>query len=99
MASQQHPDRKKQEHPQMPQNVTSGPSLSQSGDDSAEDGRYSVAEEQNFDQQSDQARRVGHAPEGQGEPSKAMAGALGQGDAAEKEKLRESMERAVPRSD
>lgn len=33
------------------------------GDDSG-DGRYEVAEEVNLDQQSDQLRRVGHAPKG-----------------------------------
>jgi hypothetical protein len=47
-------------------------SLSQSDED---DGRFSVAEEQNFDQQSDQARRVGQMPEGAAgvDPSEAMA--------------------------
>ena len=33
------------------------------GDDGG-DGRYEVAEEVNLDQQSDQLRRVGHAPKG-----------------------------------
>ena len=33
------------------------------GDDDG-DGRYEVAEEVNLDQQSDQLRRVGHAPQG-----------------------------------
>lgn len=33
--------------------------LSQPGTDERADGRYSVAEEQNFDQQSDQARHIG----------------------------------------
>jgi hypothetical protein len=38
--------------------------LSQSSDDDQpEDGRFSIAEEQNVDQQSDQARRVGQMPE------------------------------------
>lgn len=99
MASPQQPDPGRQNPPQVPQQVTSAPSLSQSGDDSAEDGRYSVAEEQNFDQQSDQARRVGQAPEGQGDPSEAMAKSLRQEDTAGNKDLQASIERAVPRGD
>ena len=98
MASQQQ-DQTPKNPPQVPQHVTSAPSISQSGDDGAEDGRFSVAEEQNFDQQSDQARRVGHAPEGEADPAGAMAKSLQEGDAGSKDKLRESIERAVPRGD
>lgn len=97
MAIPQQPEQGKQA--QAPQSVTSAPSLSQSGDDAAEDGRYSVAEEQNFDMQSDQARRVGQAPEGQSDPAGAMADSLRPDDAGAKENLRQSMERAVPRAD
>lgn len=43
-------------------NAQSSASLSQSTGDAADDGRYSVAEEVSFDQQSDQARRVGQMP-------------------------------------
>jgi uncharacterized membrane protein len=39
-------------------------SLSSSAAAHADDGRFSVAEEQNLDQQSDQARRVGQMPKG-----------------------------------
>jgi hypothetical protein len=105
MANQQpHPGNRNTEHPQMPQSVNSAPSLSQSGDDNAEDGRYSVAEEQNFDQQSDQARRVGQAPEGAADPAGAMAKSLQDeggegGEGGKQEKLRQSMDRAVPRAD
>lgn len=34
------------------------------GDDGAEDGRFDVAEEVSLDQNSDQARRIGQAPDG-----------------------------------
>ena len=96
MASQQHPDQMKETHPQVSQPVTSAPSLSQSGDDDAEDGRFSVAEEQNFDQQSEQARHVGQAPDDQAE---AMGEALRQGNDGAGDKLRQSIERSVPRGD
>ncbi|OWW22116.1 SRPBCC family protein [Noviherbaspirillum denitrificans] len=46
---------------QQQQATQSPASLSQAGQDE-DDGRYSIAEEQNFDQQSDQARRVGQMP-------------------------------------
>lgn len=84
--------------PQQPQQVVPDYSLSADADD-AEDGRYSVAEEQNFDQQSDQARRVGQAPEGQGDPAGAMAKSLAQGTEQSRDELRQSIDRAVPRGD
>lgn len=78
-------------------------SLSQSPDDDAEDGRYSVAEEQSFDQQSNQARRVGQMPldfsapaPGETNPVEAMAKAAKPED---KTKLKQSIARAVPPSE
>jgi hypothetical protein len=70
----------------------SAASLSRSSDDQAEDGRFSIAEEQNFDQQSEQARRVGQMPEdvaGPGmagvKPSDAMGKSMKQGETKPKE--------------
>ncbi len=96
---------------QADETVQSANSLSQSSDDQAEDGRFSVAEEQNFDQQSDQARRVGQMPQGLAgagvtdeNPSEAMAKSM-TSDKAEMSKskrdksLAQSVERAVPPSD
>ncbi|GIZ50414.1 hypothetical protein [Noviherbaspirillum aridicola] len=103
MANTQQPDQGRQTPPQVSQQVTSASQLSQSGDDNAEDGRFSVAEEVNLDEQSDQARRVGQPPEGQGDPSEAMARSLQQGQdeagAGARENLQASIERAVPRGD
>lgn len=59
--------------------MQSAASLSQSPDAKADEGQFSVAEEQNFDQQSDQARRVGQMPQNAGpgaNPSDAMAKAI-----------------------
>lgn len=47
------------QQPGMSKPMQSDYALTQTDDDDAQDGRYSVAEEQNFDQQSEQARRVG----------------------------------------
>lgn len=52
-------DQTGQEQAGLSKPMQSDYALTQTDDDDAEDGRYSVAEEQNFDQQSDQARRVG----------------------------------------
>ncbi|MEC4722449.1 hypothetical protein RY831_25115 [Noviherbaspirillum sp. CPCC 100848] len=91
---------------QVDQPMQSAPSLSHSSDDDAEDGRYSVAEEQNFDQQSDQARRIGQMPADEGiglsglKPSEAVAQSAGkdsQGSAPTQ--LEKSMDRAVPKAD
>lgn len=78
-------------------------SLSQSSEEDADDGRYSVAAEQNFDQQSDQARRVGQMPldfsapvPGETDPSDAMAKAAKPEDKAG---LKQSMDRSVPPSE
>lgn len=53
---------------QVSQPTTSEYALSRSSDNEAEDRRYSVAEEVNFDQQSDAARHVGQMPEKGGAP-------------------------------
>jgi hypothetical protein len=80
--------------------------LSQDRDQGNADGRFNVAEEVNFDQQSDAVRHAGNLPhqstEGYGDmgTAEAMKNAL-QGDgkpAAEKEKLDDSIARAVPPS-
>lgn len=78
-------------------------SLSQSSGEDAEDGRYSVAEEQNFDQQSDQARRVGQMPldfsapvPGETDPVEAMGKAAKPED---KTSLKQSIERSAPPSE
>lgn len=79
-------------------------SLSQSSADEAEDGRFSVAEEISLDQQSDAARRVGQMPEdvaAASNPSDADAQSMrrnGQ-DTKDDEKLKQSIERAVPPSE
>ena len=49
--------------PQRDDTTQSDYSLSQSSEKQTRDSRYSVAEEQNFDEQSDQARRVGRMPQ------------------------------------
>ncbi len=94
--------------PQADQPMQSASALSQSSDEQAEDGRFSVAEEQNFDQQSDQARRVGQMPQdigalGQNEdnPSDAMAKSMQQDKQASegKARLKQAIERAVPPSE
>jgi hypothetical protein len=72
-------------------------SLARASGNAPEDGRFSVAEEVNLDQQSDQARHVGQMPEDI--PSGGMAAAAQQKpDAGEepKEELRQSLKRAVP---
>jgi hypothetical protein len=90
---------------QTQQTTQSPSSLSQSSSDDAEDGRYSVAEEQNFDQQSSQARRVGQMPldfnaplPGETDPADAMAGTVKQDDQSQSG-LKQSIERAVPPSE
>lgn len=88
---------------QAEQSTQSASSLSQSGDAGTEDGRFSVAEEQNFDQQSNQARRVGQMPldfnapvPGETDPSGAMAESM---QDEERKGLRQSIERNVPPSE
>jgi hypothetical protein len=88
---------------QAGESTQSEAALSQSMDDDAEDGRYSVAEEQNFDQQSNQARRVGQMPldfsapvPGETDPSEAMAKSVKTDDKAD---LKQSIERSVPPSE
>jgi len=76
-----------------------------SADSEQEAERFSVAEELNVDQQSDQARRVGQMPQaaapGEMTPSDAMAESMRQqqSDAKGKADLQQSIERAVPPSD
>lgn len=91
---------------QADQPMQSAPALSHSSDDDAEDGRFSVAEEVNFDQQSDQARRIGQMPADEGlglsgvKPSEAVAQSAGK-DAQDgaPAQLEKSIDRAVPKSD
>ena len=92
-----------QDSAQAGETTQSAASLSPSVDEDAEDGRYSVAEEQNFDQQSNQARRVGQMPldfstpvSGETDPSDAMAKSVKTDD---KTKLKQSIERSVPPSE
>jgi hypothetical protein len=81
-------------------------SLSQPSDDQTDDGRFSVAEEVNLDQQSDKARHVGQMSLDWGEVEGDQISAA---DAASKpkqknkentrkEKLKQSINRAVPPS-
>lgn len=80
-------------------------SLSQAADEESEDQRFSVAEEVSFDQQSDAVRHIGQAPQDmhagteEMEPSEGMAESFEQNkDAAEKNHLKESIDRAAPPS-
>jgi hypothetical protein len=73
-------------------------SLSRTSDGSDVDGRFSIAEEVNFDQQSDTARNVGHMPQdtsaehaGGTSAREAMSQAMTQDS-----DLKPSMDRAVP---
>lgn len=82
------------------------PTPARTSDDEADDGRYSVAEEQNFDQQSDQARRVAQMPQDAGapgatEPAEAMAKSLKHDAQIAKDEtaLKQAIERAVPPSE
>lgn len=84
-------------------------SLSRSADDdSADDGRFSIAAEVNLDQQSDQVRRVGQMPSdssaehnGATSASEAMGKAMqkDQREPDKEEALRPSINRAVPPSE
>jgi hypothetical protein len=71
------PESSPQPGQQAGETTQSDASLSGSSDNQSDDGRFSIAEEQNFDQQSDQARRVGQMPRDAGpagaKPSDAMA--------------------------
>lgn len=91
---------------QADQSMQSAPSLSQSSDDGSEDGRFSIAEEQNFDQQSDQARHVGQMQTDESvglsgvKPSEAVAQSAGKdSEGSAPARLEKSMDRAVPKSD
>jgi hypothetical protein len=91
---------------QEDQSMQSSPSLSRSSDEDAEDGRFSVAEEQSFDQQSDQARHVGQMQGDEGiglsgvKPTDALAQSAGKNaEGGAPERLEKSMDRAVPKSD
>lgn len=93
---------------QQEQSTQPDASLSESTE--GDDGRFSVAAEQSFDQQSDQARRVGRMPQDLpgADPADAMKAALRRDDAGKKEAdqdagdktgLAKGIERAVPPSD
>lgn len=92
--------------PEMDRTTLSEVALSRMADNPSDNGRFSVAEEINLDQQSDQARRVGQLPldldaGGQAEinPADAMAQA-GQDERQPKDdKIKQSIERAVPPSE
>lgn len=64
------------------------------GDD---DGRYRVSEELNFDQQSDAARRVGHAPKDTAatQPTEAMGETMERGDSEDKQSRSEDQDEAA----
>ncbi|HJV51893.1 MAG TPA: SRPBCC family protein [Noviherbaspirillum sp.] len=61
-------------------------------------GRFGIAEEQNFDQQSDQARRVGQMPQDTAgsAPAQGMAQAMLEADAGKRQELAKAIERALP---
>ena len=79
-------------------------SLSQPDAATEDDGRYSVAAEQSFDQQSDQARRVGQMPLDFGpeeaHAAEALAKSMKQGKRGKKSKgLKQAIEQSVPPSE
>lgn len=80
---------------QAGQSTQSAAALTPSTEDLSEEGDYPVAEEQNFDQQSDQARRVGQMPLDFGE---AMSEAA-KPDDKNAAGLKQSIERSVPPSE
>lgn len=96
---------------QINQSTQSDYSLSRSSDDESDaDGRFSVAEEVNFDQQSDAARHIGQMPEDMGAEQytgESASDAIGETmhstsqDAKDdaKSKLKPSIERSVPPSE
>lgn len=79
-------------------------SLSRTAAEENEDGRFSVAEEVNLDQQSDAAHHIGHMPEdvhaqdfgGASESDASDESASGNAD--DERRLKKSMDRAVPPS-
>lgn len=91
-----------QQAPAHPVRTTqSEASLSNSSGKDDGQGRFSISEEQNFDAQSDQARRVGHMPsETPGiDPADGMAQAMQESDADERKKMTKALDRSVPSSD
>jgi hypothetical protein len=93
--------------PEAHRTTQSDYSLSQPADDEGADGRFSIAEEVNFDQQSADARRVGQMPQDISavaptatDPSEGMAQSMKQEaqDAKDGTDLKQSIERAVPPS-
>lgn len=78
--------------------------LSQSTENDAEDGRFSVSEEVSLDMQSDEARRVGQAPSSADAVGKQAADGMGQAmkqegqQQADAGKLKDSIERSTPPS-
>ncbi len=62
-----------------------------------QDDRFSIAEEQNFDQQSDEARRIGQMPQDTN-AADAMTKSMKPEEIKEREELRRSMGRSAPPS-
>lgn len=100
-AQRNHPTGDRNAPRERDETMQSDHALSQSSDDSEQDGRYGIAEEQNFDQQSDAARRVGQAPDVAADiAANAAAQSPAQGASAQaREELEQSIARAVPKSD
>lgn len=88
---------------QAARSTQSEASISRLPHDQTEQGRFSVSEEQNFDQQSDQARRVGRMPQATAgtDPADAMSQSMQQPgrDANARGEMAMALDRAVPRSD
>lgn len=91
---------------QADRSTQSSNALSQSSDDTDEQGQFSVAEEISFDQQTDQARRVGQMPAAEDsgsvagiDPADGVAKAIRRDDRQQAaEKIDQAFERAVPPS-
>ncbi|HJV87723.1 MAG TPA: SRPBCC family protein [Noviherbaspirillum sp.] len=83
--------------PQAGRSTQSNASLSRSAG-SAGEARFSIAEEQNFDEQSDQARRVGQMPQdaAAAKPVDALGEAM---EKSGKERVEQAVERNIPPSE
>lgn len=75
-------------------------SLSQASDSESEDGRFSVAEEVNLDEQTNEARRVGLPPKQAGtkDVSEAIGESLQRDEQSDEGEDKAKLERAVGRS-
>ncbi len=88
-----------QQAPAHPVRTTqSEASLSTSSGKDDGQGRFSISEEQNFDVQSDQARRVGRMPAETPctDPAEGMAQAMQQSDAEKRKTMAKALDRSVP---